>query len=696
MRVLYQVLLGVIITCLSHTISAQPPNVDSLKQLLKTLPQDTNRAKVLGKLGWYYVFRDAQTSADYTKASLELAQKLKFQKQIAQANKSMGVLHDILGNHAKAVEYFFQGLKIYEDLGHKQGIAALNNNVGTAYTHLKDQETALKFYFKALKMNQQQKERRKIGKNYNNIAVSYDRLKQFEKAKMFYEKSMAIKRDLNDQKGIAITTMNIGGICRKQGKLDSAEIHFNISHEIFKREEDVRGEMLVLGQILSLRHQQKRWTEVLEIANQIFPLVNKIKAYGQFARTYRMMSDAYYNMGKYKQAYEYFKLNATYRDSIDVEAEVRRMESLKFGFELEKKEQQNKLLKKEKALKEAQLATKEEHIARQRLWIIMICLGLLLSTLLAMILYRQSQQKQKVNELLQQQKDEITTQAENLKQANFEISAINENLNASKQVIEQKNKDLTASINYAQRIQMALLPLTERINQAIPENFILWKPRDIVSGDFYWFDEVDGKLILAVVDCTGHGVPGAFMSMLGANLLTQIVSQRKVTVPGEVLSQMNQHIYQNLKQETTQNHDGMDMSLVCIDQTNQQIQFAGAFHSLLVFQNGKKQEIKGDRASIGGSQTHIPALYSTYTLNVNQPTTFYLYSDGLPDQFGGPNNKKIGSGRFKSFLQEIVDLPMSKQHQLLTSFLTEWILEADQNQTDDVLVFGGRISGVKL
>ncbi|HAS46892.1 MAG TPA: hypothetical protein DCS93_40780 [Microscillaceae bacterium] len=694
MRVLYQVLLGVMITCLSFTISAQPPNVDSLKQLLKTLPQDTNRAKVLGDLGWYYVFRDSQTSADYSKASLELAQKLNFQEQIAKANKSMGVLHDILGNHAKAVEYFFTALKIYESLGHKQGVATLNNNVGTAYTHLKDQETALKYYFKALKMNQQRKNTRRIGKNYNNIAVSYDKLEQFDKARLFYEKSLAIKRGFNDQKGMAITTMNIGGIYRKQGRLDSAEIRFLASYKTFKGQQDVRGQMLALGQVLSLKHQQKKWIEVLEVAQQIFPLIQKVRAYGQFARTYSMMSDAYYNTGQYKKAYEHFKQAATYRDSIDVEARVRKMEALKFGFELEKKEQQNKLLKKEKALKEAQLSTKEEHIARQRLWIVMVCLGLLLSTLLATVLYRQRQQKQKTNELLQQQKDEITTQAENLKQANFEISAINENLNASKQVIEQKNQDLTASINYAQRIQMALLPLTERIDQAIPENFILWKPRDIVSGDFYWFDEVDGKLVLAVVDCTGHGVPGAFMSMLGANLLTQIISQRKVTIPGEVLSQMNQHIYQNLKQGTTQNHDGMDMSLVCIDKAAQQIQFAGAFHSLLAFQNGEKQEIKGDRASVGGNQTHIPEAYSTYTLDVSQSTTFYLYSDGFPDQFGGPHNKKIGSGKFKSFLQEIVALPMSEQHQLLTKFLSEWISEAGQSQTDDVLVFGACIGEV--
>ncbi|OJJ20377.1 hypothetical protein BKI52_18120 [marine bacterium AO1-C] len=691
MRVLYQVLLGAIVMSLSLTISAQPPNIDSLKQLLQTLPQDTNRAKALGELGWHYVFRDAKTSANYTKASLELAQKLNFQRQIAKANKSMGVLHDILGNHSKAVAYFFQALKIYENLSDKQGVATLNNNVGTAYTHLKDQETALKFYFKALKMNQQQENKRKIAKNYNNIAVSYDRMKQFQKAKEFYEKSLVIKEEFNDQKGIAITTMNIGGIYRKQKKPDSAEIHFKKSYKIFKIQKDIRGQMLALGQMLSLRHQQKQWQEVLTIADQVFPLVKKIRAYGQFGRTYDMMSDAYYNQGKYKQAYEHFKLASTYRDSIDIEAEIRKMEALKFGFELEKKEQQNKLLTQEKALKEAQIATKEEHIARQRLWIIMVCLALVLSTLLASVLYRQRQHKQKINELLQQQKDEITTQAENLKQANFEISAINENLNASKQVIEQKNKDLMASINYAQRIQMALLPLIERINRAIPDNFILWKPRDIVSGDFYWFDEVNDKLMLAVVDCTGHGVPGAFMSMLGANLLTQIVSQRKVTNPGEVLSQMNQHIYQNLKQETTQNHDGMDMSLVCIDKANQQIQFAGAFHSLIAFRNGEKQEIKGDRASVGGTQTHIPDVYTTYILDISQPTTFYLYSDGFPDQFGGPHNKKIGSSRFKEFLQEITKLPMLEQHQLLDTFLADWINEGAQSQTDDILVFGGQI-----
>ncbi|MCU0448070.1 MAG: SpoIIE family protein phosphatase [Microscillaceae bacterium] len=258
-----------------------------------------------------------------------------------------------------------------------------------------------------------------------------------------------------------------------------------------------------------------------------------------------------------------------------------------------------------------------------------------------------------------------------------------------KEIIEQINRDMTASISYASRIQEAMLPHWERIKMFIPEMFIFFQPRDIVSGDFYWFAEKDGKLLIAAIDCTGHGVPGAFMSMVGDAHLNQIVNADGITSPEVVLGKLHQRVRQSLKQAETQNRDGMDMALGVIDRYRQTLEYAGAKSPLVYIQNQELFEIKGDRTPVGGEQKEAHRVYTKHTLKIDQPTWVYMFSDGFADQFGGPEFKKFMGKRLRELLFEIHLKPFTEQKAILQQTFEDW--KGKERQTDDVLVVGFKI-----
>lgn len=258
---------------------------------------------------------------------------------------------------------------------------------------------------------------------------------------------------------------------------------------------------------------------------------------------------------------------------------------------------------------------------------------------------------------------------------------------ATNKKIEQQNLAIKSSINYAKRIQEAMLPKSSNFKFA-KDCFILFKPRDVVSGDFYWFSEMrfgDDDYSFAAVDCTGHGVPGAFMSMIGMKALGEIVA-RGIHQPSEILSSMHQEIRSALRQSETGNNDGMDVALCTYRKERNRLEFAGAKNPLVIIQNNELKQIKGDIHPIGGSKSKEQVAFKNHTIMIDSPTTLYLYSDGYRDQFGGVNNTKFMSKKFTRLLFEIHALPMAEQKVILEKRFTEW--QGTHPQTDDVLVIG--------
>ena len=328
---------------------------------------------------------------------------------------------------------------------------------------------------------------------------------------------------------------------------------------------------------------------------------------------------------------------------------------------------------------------------------------------------------QKINDQLEEQKEEILTANEELTQQKEEIQIINKDLqhkneeissqkdeieaqrdeiesqrdmatNQRDQIIAQKQA-ITDSIEYASIIQNALLPPDDFIKYLLPKYFILHKPRDIVSGDFYWLRQKDNKIIIIVADCTGHGVPGAFMSMLGSTLLAEIINTTEILQANEILNELREQVMISLRQtgQEGEAQDGMDLALCILDKENKELQFAGANNPLYIISNSELKEIKGDGMPVGISP-EAGKSFTNHVLEIRKGDSIYMFSDGYVDQFGGSQRRKFKSNQFKQLLLDIQDKIMYDQKQILDQTINKWMNYNDGcEQIDDILVMGIKI-----
>ncbi len=260
---------------------------------------------------------------------------------------------------------------------------------------------------------------------------------------------------------------------------------------------------------------------------------------------------------------------------------------------------------------------------------------------------------------------------------------------SQKKVIEEKNKDITDSINYAKKIQESILPSKKQIDQTLPKNFILYMPRDIVSGDFYWYYQfTDGSKVIVVGDCTGHGIPGALMSVIGCSLLNEIVKQQQVKSPAEILKLLDEGVSRSLGNDGNSDEqlDGMDVSICYINSAYTELVFSAALRPLLQIRNNQIIEYKGNRFPIGGGTLYQKKAFDETVISIQKDDLFYMYTDGYIDQFGGENGKKLRTKNFKEFLLENKDLAFSAQSRQLENFINAW--KGAEEQNDDILVLG--------
>lgn len=291
---------------------------------------------------------------------------------------------------------------------------------------------------------------------------------------------------------------------------------------------------------------------------------------------------------------------------------------------------------------------------------------------------------------------------ESLDQANKKLQQLNAtleekveertlDLKKEKELVETQNKEIRESINYAKRIQASILPEQQKIKHYFPDSFIYYAPKDIVSGDFYWFSARKDRAILAVVDCTGHGVPGAFMSIIGYTQLNEIVSDQKIFDPGVILRELDKRVRIALNQNkaTERNSkDGMELGILSVNFEHKKVEYAGAMRPLFYVKQGELNQVKGDKFSIGGISRHKKE-FTTHRIPYESGDCFYLFSDGYPDQFGGPRGKKFMSKNVANMIEQIAHLPMLEQANIVKNALAEWM--QNEEQVDDILISGIRL-----
>jgi serine phosphatase RsbU (regulator of sigma subunit) len=302
-------------------------------------------------------------------------------------------------------------------------------------------------------------------------------------------------------------------------------------------------------------------------------------------------------------------------------------------------------------------------INKNKLWMILLSVAILLIVALAGLFYNRSKLKQRANLLLEHRNIEIT----------------------------QQKKEITDSINYAKRIQESILPPVEAWNKLLPDSFIFYRPKDIVSGDFYWIEQKNDVVCFAAVDCTGHGVPGALMSVVGFNLLTQAVNEMNLFKPSEILKHLDAGVTKTLRQSEDGKgvKDGMDLSICALNVNTLELQYAGAFNSLYYISDGIFHEIKADKFPIGVNVGGVVDDYTNHTIQLKKGDCVYLYSDGYADQFGGPKGKKFKYNQLKEMLSSLYNLPVSEQREMIGKAFDNW--KGGLEQIDDVVIIGVRV-----
>ncbi|MBI9066914.1 MAG: tetratricopeptide repeat protein [Salinivirgaceae bacterium] len=569
------------------------------------------------------------------------------------------------GRPREAIDNFISSADLFLQKNKFEEVKNTYSNIGVIYTDLEELEFALEYFNKSLEI------RRKIGKKSDvaaglvDVAYILQVLKFNDDAIEFLEEGLAIATEIENSRLILdcyqLLSLNYeqkGNIRKSQEFAGKAESYQTYLQEV-SRKEDFDEEIIETKQEVAKSEEEKR------------------------------LAAALYELQQIKLLSAQDSLNLTLRakeDSLTIQAEVARARSLEIDI-LNKAREVQDLQIKEQAAKERS----------QRLIIIMIAGGLLLMVFLAIVMLRANRARKKANVKLEKQNKEIAEKSEQLG-------------NALKKIAHQ-NQNITQSINYAKGIQTALLPKPEQLKDYIEDSFILFKPRDIVSGDFYWFREIDSKsnifkifgmhrrddskaengttkkFVISAVDCTGHGVPGAFMSMIGFNLLDEITN-KGINRPDLILEELHRGVRFTLKQRETNNQDGMDMAICVIDTDAKKVEFAGAKNPLVYIQDGEVFQIKGDKNGIGGKSDEHK--FELHTIDVSKPTWFYLFSDGFIDQFGGDNGRKFMIKKFRELLFQIHDLPMAEQKIFLDKTLKDWV-GTKYNQIDDVLVIGFKL-----
>ncbi len=298
--------------------------------------------------------------------------------------------------------------------------------------------------------------------------------------------------------------------------------------------------------------------------------------------------------------------------------------------------------------------------------------GFALMFLLAGVSYRNFRRKKKDNQIIIRQKTEVEKQ---------------------KHLVEEKNREILDSIEYALRIQTAILPPQKVVKQYLENSFILYKPKDIVAGDFYWMDSVRLKqngeevILFAACDCTGHGVPGAMVSVVCHNALNRAVREFGLTQPSEILDKAAEIVLENFSKSEDEIHDGMDISICALNTKTKTLEWAGAYNPLLLIQNGQLTETKADKQCIGFNDNVKP--FTNHQFNLQPDTSIYLFTDGFADQFGGQRKRKLTKNKFRELLLSMQHLPIQQQAKELDHFITNY--KQATEQTDDILVIGVRV-----
>ncbi|HCT31088.1 MAG TPA: hypothetical protein DIW31_10240, partial [Bacteroidales bacterium] len=654
--------------------------------LSKSINSKEDIAVTYNRIGRFYFDKaDYPKSIDCYTNAITIRETLNDPEGLAIAYYNFGNTYTYIGNYQLALEQYQKALQTFEKIGNNEGIAKSCNGIGMVYENLSQSTLAVKaneanykkgleYYLRSLDIFQKLKYRPEEGRAMQNIANLYSRLAtnqfaaqygeewmdslvklpsktiqaSFETSIEYYKKSLEIFNETKEEDQISTASINIGTAYSTIRDWKKANKYLNEALELARKLNlpyETAKALFALGES---NLWQKNMPQAEANLLECLTLSKKLKMKDDERYCYERLSTLYEDLGDIQKALNYNKLAVRIKDKIFTEKSQKAITEMQTKYETEKKD--------------LALNLQESVIKRQKLTIIGAIIGVVLVLLVALLLLKMIKEKQKANRILEEKNELITLQ----------------------------KKEITDSIRYASRIQRAILPSDEMLLQTLPQHFVVFLPRDIVSGDFFWLSQNGGKIVIVAADCTGHGVPGAFMSMLGVSFLYEIVNKEGIMQPASILNFLRDHVKHTLSQTGKKDEakDGMDISLCVFDPHEMKLEWAGAYNPLYLIRNGELIEYKADKMPIAiHMNDHMS--FTNHEIALQKGDSFYISSDGYADQFGGADGRKFMSKKYKELLLQICNKPMDEQKSIILKEHLDW--KGHHEQVDDILVMGVRV-----
>ncbi|MFT7611871.1 MAG: serine phosphatase RsbU (regulator of sigma subunit)/Tfp pilus assembly protein PilF [Parvicellaceae bacterium] len=712
-------------------------------ELAKQQKNKWAEAYTLRLMGIYY-----DGVSEYTKAkslidsAFAINLRLKDKGGVDACISSLGIIYYHQGKYVEALEKYQQVIKLYEESGELHKQAQFIGNIGGIYSALGQTEKGLAYYKEGLAVSRKSGDEKSIALSLNNYGSLLFETGDYVDAETILEEALVIKEKLNDKGSMAYVLQSLSAVYVQTGKPDKSREYLERAIILF---EEV-GNQIGLSTVyynLARKYNDSDTAKAIELYLKAYDLANRSSNFELMHKTALMLGTRYYQTGDFKSSAEFTYLYAKIRDSIFETDRMSALSEMETKYQTEKKQKEIELLNKDNQLKSSELKssreeelrkakevellnkeqemstmllakTKAENIAKQKenevltldkdiktaqletseakqaksqaeadklnalnkkrnIQLIAAAIGFFLLAILAVLVLRGYRQKKKANAQLEKKNDSITKQK-------FEIEL-------QKDVIEEKSKDITDSIVYAKRIQEAILPPFRLMKELLPEHFLHYKPKDIVAGDFYWLEQVENSIIFAAADCTGHGVPGAMVSVVCNNAMNRAVREFGLNDPGLILDKTRILVADQFGKGDEDVKDGMDIALCSLN--GNELKYSGANNPLwIIRKDGEEiEEIKATKQAIGKVDDPVP--FTTHFIQLEKGDTFYVFSDGFADQFGGEKGKKFKSANFKRLLLSIQNGAMDDQCSVLDESFEAW--RGDLEQLDDVCIIGVRI-----
>ncbi|MFY9307479.1 MAG: tetratricopeptide repeat protein [Bacteroidia bacterium] len=639
----------------------------SLK-ILQQIGDKNGLADSYNNIGWIYKTQgNIPLTLEYFQKSLKIREEIGNKKGIAQSFNNIGQIYDNQGDMQNALEYYNKSLKIQQQIGDKNGIAISLNNIGAIYKTQGDIPMALEYYHKCLKIKQEIGDKNGIGQILNNVGSTYEVSGDTQLALEYYFKCLKIYKEVGDKNGMATTLINIGGIYSKQGNATLAMEYYQKSLKIDEQIGDKKGIAYSVANIGALYLIQGNITQAKQVGVRGLKLARELGFPENIQQNASLLNKVYTKEGNYKLALEMRNLEIQMRDSILSEKNMKATVQLQAKLEYEKQQAIND------AEHQKEIAIQNKEKEKQQVLTYTSVAGLLLVLAFLAFVFNRLQVTRKQKYIIEQKEKETQHQ---------------------KEIIQEKHKEITDSINYAERIQRSFLATKDVLDQNLHEYFVFFKPKDVVSGDFYWAGKLNnGNFALCCADSTGHGVPGAIMSILNISGLEKSIETE--TEPHHILYKTREIIIKRLKKDGSPEggKDGMDCTFLSLNPEKTQLTYAAANNPVFIVrknESGQAEliEQKPDKMPVGKHDKDQEP-FMLHTCNLQKGDVIYTLTDGMPDQFGGDKGKKYMIKNLKQFFLNIANLPMEEQHIRLAGEFNQW--KGELEQIDDVCVVGVRV-----